>query len=176
MKRFNKFMAALLVLTLVLSTFAVTGAMAAQKVRITGSCHLRRGPGLGYSSRCTVPKGANVTYLGSRKKDSRGVAWLKVKYNGRTGWVSTRYATLKSSSSSSSHHSSSYSSGRVRTTGSVHIRTSPSLHGKVLGSVGSGSRLKYRGKTSRDSRGVKWYAVTFNGRNGWVSSRYAYLD
>lgn len=109
MKRFNKFLAALLVLSLCLSMFAVTGAMAASKVRITGKCHLRSGPGLGYSSKAIVPKGASVTYKGSSRKDGRGVRWYKISYKGRTGWVSSRYASL--SKSSSSHSSSSSSSG-----------------------------------------------------------------
>ena len=161
MKKFNKFMAALLVLTLILSTVAVSGALAGSKIRITGNCHLRKGPGLGYSIKRTVPSGAKVTYLGSSKKDGRGVRWYKIKYSGSTGWVSSRYAKLSSSSSGS---------GRVRTTGSVHIRTSPKLSGKIIGSVSAGTRLEYRGKTSRDSRGVKWYAVYYNGRKGWVSS------
>ena len=178
MKRFNKFLAALLVLSLCLSTFAMTGALASSKVRTTGSCHLRKGPGLGYAIRCTVPKGRTLSYKGSSKKDGRGVRWYKVSYNGYTGWVSSRYAYLTSSSSYyyDDDDDDYYYYGRVKTTGSVHIRTSPRLSAKSLGSVGAGVRLKYRGKTSRDSRGVKWYAVVYNGHNGWVSSRYARLS
>lgn len=172
MKRFKKLMAALLVLTLCLSTFAATAAFASQKVYMRGSCNLRSGPGLGYRIKRSIPSGYHATYLGSRKRDRRGVTWLKVKYNGTTGWVSTRYASLKKSGGGSHHDSGS---GRVRTTGSVHIRTSPNLHGRIIGSVGAGVRLRYRGKSSKDGRGVRWYAVYYNGRKGWVSSRYARL-
>lgn len=169
MKRFHKFLAALLVLTFLVSTVAVTGALAYSKIKITGKCNLRSGPGLGYSIKRTVPYGAKVTYLNSSKKDGRGVRWYKIKYSGSTGWVSSKYAKLSSSSSSSS---SSY--GHVRTTGSVHIRTSPKLSGKILGSVPAGTKLTYRGKSSKDGRGVRWYAVWFNGHKGWVSSVYSY--
>lgn len=160
-------MAALLVLTLCMSVFAVT-AIAEQYVKIKGDCNLRTGPGLGYSVRTSVPAGKKLTYLGSRKKDGRDVTWYKVKYNGKTGWVSSRLSSLSSSGGSSS-------SGKVKTTGSVYIRSSASRSGKILGSVKAGTKLTYRGKSSKDSRGVRWYAVKFNGQNGWVSSRYSYL-
>lgn len=159
-------MAALLVLTLLVSTFAIP-AFAESKVYIKSDANLRYGPGLGYSVRMSIPAGKSLTYLGSRKKDSRDVTWYKVKYKGKTGWVSSRLSSLKSSGSSSGK--------KVKTTGSVHIRSSASRSGKILGSVSAGTKLTYRGKTSKDSRGVKWYAVKFNGKNGWVSSRYSYL-
>jgi len=171
MSKFRKMMAALLVLALCLSTFAMTAALA-QSVKIKQSCNLRSGPGLGYRVKRTIAAGKTATYQGSRKKDSRGVSWLKVKYNGTTGWVSTRMASLSSSSSSKSY---SGSGRKVKATGSVHIRTSPSRSGRIIGAISYGTRLKYRGKSSKDGRGVRWYAVYYNGRKGWVSSRYSKL-
>ena len=85
-------MAALLVLTFLVSTVAVTGALAYSKIKITGKCNLRSGPGLGYSIKRTVPYGAKVTYLNSSKKDGRGVRWYAVWYNGHKGWVSSVYS------------------------------------------------------------------------------------
>lgn len=167
MKRFNKFLAVLLVMTLFLSTVAIPGALASSKVKITGKCNLRSGPGLGYYIKTTVPKGVKLTYTSS-KKDGRGVRWYKVKYNGYTGWVSSVYAKKTSSSSSSS-------STKVKTTGSVHIRKSASRYGTIIGAVGPGVKLTYRGKSSKDSRGVRWYAVYYKGQKGWVSSVYSYL-
>lgn len=172
MSKFRKMLAALLVLTMCLSTFAMTAALA-QSVRIKQSCNLRSGPGLGYRVKRTIPGGRTATYQGSRKKDSRGVSWLKIKYNGTTGWVSTRMASLSSSKSSSKSYSGS--GRKVKATGSVHIRTSPSRSGRIIGSISYGTRLRYRGKSSKDGRGVRWYAVYYNGRKGWVSSRYSRL-
>ena len=42
-----------------------------------------------------MKKGQTASYLGSTKKDARGVAWYKVSFNGRTGWVSSRYGKLR---------------------------------------------------------------------------------
>lgn len=48
------------------------------------------GKGLG-----VLPKGASATYLNQSSVDERGVAWYRVRYDGVTGWVSSRYTTLK---------------------------------------------------------------------------------
>ena len=43
----------------------------------------------------TLPKGATAKYLGSTKYDNRDIAWYKISYDGVTGWVSSKYTTLK---------------------------------------------------------------------------------
>ena len=40
-------------------------------------------------------------------------------------------------------------------------------------SIKSGRTLEYTGKSSVDSRGVRWYRVKYHGSFGWVSSRYS---
>ena len=56
---------------------------------------LRTGPGLGYDRTGKVlHRGESATYLGSTSVDSRGVAWYKVRFDGREGWVSSRYTRL----------------------------------------------------------------------------------
>lgn len=42
-----------------------------------------------------LPKGGSATYLEDSAVDDRGVTWYKVRYDGVTGWVSSRYTTLK---------------------------------------------------------------------------------
>ena len=64
-------------------------------VKATGDVRLRKGPGLDYAEITTMKKGQTASYLGSTKKDARGVAWYKVSFNGRTGWVSSRYGKLR---------------------------------------------------------------------------------
>ena len=63
---------------------------------------------------------------------------------------------------------------KVNITGDCNVRSSASLNGKILGSVPEGTTLKGTGKTKTDSRGVDWYGVTYKGKSGWVSSKYAY--
>ena len=63
-------------------------------VKTTGSVNVRKGPGKDYAIMGTLDCGVMVSYLGSKKTDSRGVAWYKINYNGQVGWVSSKYAKL----------------------------------------------------------------------------------
>ena len=58
---------------------------------VTGDTNVRTGPGLKYRSIGVLFKGDETKYLGKSSTDNRGVAWHKVDWNGRTGWVSSRY-------------------------------------------------------------------------------------
>ena len=73
----------------------VTGGKdASQKIKTTGNANVRKGPGLDYAPLGTVSSGTKLTFLGIAKKDDRGVAWYKVKFNGATGWISSKYAKI----------------------------------------------------------------------------------
>ena len=89
--------AVLLLIAISLLATALAGVAAAEGayVEATGSVNVRRGAGLGYSSLGTVEKGTRLTYLNSSTVDDRGVIWYLVSYEGVTGWVSSRYTTLK---------------------------------------------------------------------------------
>lgn len=63
-------------------------------VKTTGNVHVRKGPGLDYAEMGTLDKGTLISYLGSSKKDERGVRWYKINYNGKVGWVSSKYSKL----------------------------------------------------------------------------------
>ena len=63
-------------------------------VKATGDMHLRKGPGLDYAEVKVIKAGKTAKYLGSTKKDARGVAWYKVSFNNKTGWVSSKYGKL----------------------------------------------------------------------------------
>ena len=71
------------------------GASADRRVQLTGSANVRSGPGLDYGAIGTVDEGTTLTWLGSTRKDERGVQWYNVSYRGESGWVSSRYARLK---------------------------------------------------------------------------------
>lgn len=73
----------------------VTGGKdAGQKIKATGNANVRKGPGLDYDTMGTVASGKTLTFLGFIKKDDRGVAWYKVSFNGKTGWISSKYAKI----------------------------------------------------------------------------------
>ena len=73
---------------------AAGGKNKPKTVVTTGNVHVRKGPGLDYASMGTLAKGTTVSYLGSTKKDERGVAWYKINFNGNVGWVSSKYSKL----------------------------------------------------------------------------------
>ena len=141
-------------------------------IKTEGSVNVRKSPNLSSASLGTVEKGKTLTFLGKTSTDARGVKWYKVSYNGSTGWVSSRYTEITYGSSGSSSSSGKY----VKAVGgSVTIRSSANKSSASLGYIPEGKTGTYQGKTSTDSRGVKWYKVSYNGVTGWVSSRYAQL-
>jgi uncharacterized protein YraI len=65
------------------------------KVVTTGNVWMRKGAGLGYAKIIAVPEGTTVTYLGKSSTDNRGVKWYNVKYDGKEGWLSSKYSKIK---------------------------------------------------------------------------------
>ena len=62
---------------------------------------------------------------------------------------------------------------KIKATGNVHVRKTPSLNGAELGIMGKGDTVKFLGELKFDNRGVAWYKVRYNAQVGWVSSKYA---
>lgn len=148
-------------------------------VKVTGgTVNVRSKAGLNGSVVTSVNKGAIISCLGVASKDSSGMTWYKVKANGKTGWISSRYATKSSAPSASSGSSSSgpevgMSGSYVKaSTGSVTLRSKPNLNGTALGTISKGKTATFLNKASTDSRGVVWFKVKYNGKTGWVSSKY----
>ena len=54
----------------------------------------------------------------------------------------------------------------------VNVRDEPGTSGDVLGIAYDGDKLPYKGR-SKTVSGREWYEVEFNGKDGWVSSKYA---
>ena len=138
-----------------------------------GKSNLRSGPGLDYTDIGTIQKGETAAYLGEQSTDERGVVWYKVRYNGKTGWVSSRYTTLTNDGGTSTKETSS---GYVKATGGKsNLRSGPGLDYTDIGTIQKGETAAYLGEQSTDERGVVWYKVRYNGKTGWVSSRYTTL-
>ena len=143
---------------------------AARKVYITGNgVRVRTGPGTKYRTVGSVYKGDLLTYRNKSKKDENGGNWFNVTYEGASRWVSTRYANLTKKVTTSSKT-------KVITTGNVWLRKGPGTKYSEYCAVGKGSKLAYQNKSAFDSRGIKWYKVSYKNRKLWVSSRYSYLE
>ena len=70
------------------------GKSGSKLVKTTGNVNVRKGPGKDYAVMGVLSEGITVSYLGTTKKDGRGVAWYKINYNGNVGWVSSKYSKL----------------------------------------------------------------------------------
>ena len=135
-------------------------------VTTTGKVFMRKGAGINYKSILTVKSGVNVPCSGV-KRDSRGVLWYQVTYNKKTGWISSVYATTDRKNPPKSKV--------VASSGDTWIRKQPNKSSTKLGLLPQGKKATYCQQSKKDSRGVRWYKVTYKGITGWVSSKYTKL-
>ncbi len=160
------------------SKYSVTysSSTASGKIYGVGKSNIRTKPSLNGKILGTFPKGAEGTHVDKKTSvDSRGVTWYKVKYNGMTGWVSSAYTTtVKGGKGSKNSESVSGSKKVYASDGKSNIRKSPDKESTILGTFPEGAEAKYYG-AQKDSRGVSWYKIKYNGITGWVSSKYTTL-
>ena len=121
-----------------------------------------------------MPNGASLKVLGT----SANGLWLKVQYNGTTGWCYKEYTTMNNSSSTSSNTTNSTSSTSQTTSNGIgtvvnvpsgyylHLRTQPNTQSKIIKSLTEGSHVIILGQTNG------WYKVDINGTIGYVSGSY----
>ena len=131
-----------------------------------GQSYIRSSAGISGRKLAVLQENDVAEYLGKTKLDERGVAWYKVEYDGVAGWVSSMYTALDMGGES-------YSREVVADDGQSYIRDYPSLNGAKLRVFREGDSADYLEESSRDSRGVIWYKVAYDGVVGWVSSRYS---
>ena len=170
MKNIKKIVAAMLVAVMLLTS----AALAAGKIKTDGQVNLRKGAGLDYASVGTM-KAGKVLNFDKTRKDERGVIWYHVK----GGWISSKNTTqiegTVSKEKDASTKSAKATGNTVKATGNLHLRKGPGLDYAEAGIIKAGKTAKYLGTTRKDARGVAWYKVSFNGKTGWVSSKYGKL-
>ena len=147
----------------------------ASYIRIVGGkVNIRSSATSDSKSKGTIPSGGVADCLGIAKTDSRGVKWYKVDYNGTTGWVSSQYAQPTNDGSSYDKDESTADSVRI-VGGDCSIRAKANKDSTRKGVIPEGDTAEYLGSSKKDSRGVVWYKIEYEGVTGWVSSRYADL-
>ena len=155
-------------LAILVGLLAITlTAQGASKIYVNMNSNLRKGPGKDFDVVTTVKAGTTLTFLGDMEEDDRGVTWYCVSYKGKELWISSKCGTRVSKPVTSAKK-------RVITTADCNLRKGPGLNYKIYTSVQEGSAFKYLGKTKKDSRGVKWYKISYYGKSLWVSSRNSY--
>lgn len=131
---------------------------------------VRSGPAKSYSSLGTMAKGKVFDITGSTK-DSSGRIWYRLNFNGKTGYVSSEYVKT-----------TSVVTPMTNTTGTVTTKTDPLIVRSgagtgfsKLGTIAKGKTFDVTGQT-QDNTGLVWYVFDFNGKTGYVSSKYVTIE
>jgi uncharacterized protein YgiM (DUF1202 family) len=129
----------------------------------TANLNLRSSSSTKGSILTTIPKGKSVTYI------SKSGSWFKVKYSGKTGWVSSSYlkgATPNKNESPSPSVEKPKANLTYQTTARLNLRTEASTQGSVLTLIPKGEKVTYLSKNSF------WFKVKYGNKTGWVSSEF----
>ena len=116
----------------------------------------------------TIPKGKKVTIVKKNAAKANGYTWYKVTYDGKTGYVVSKYISIKSSSTATT----SSSTKTAKTTTSVKLRKTAKTAGKVLKTIPKGKKVTIVKKNAVKANGYTWHKVTYGGKTGYVVSKY----
>lgn len=142
-------------------------ALAEYVVPTNGQTYLRDQPSLTGGVVGQLVDGDCAEYLSQTWSSADSMTWYKIRCNGVTGWVCSKYATLSSSAGDSSES--------VYASADTYIRDYPAVYGYIVDKLPAGSRAKYLGQRCTDDLNVDWYYVSYGSATGWVSSKNASL-
>lgn len=171
----KKVSAIIIAIMMVFTVFLVIPTLDVGKVYGTGETgqvtatqlNVRSGAGTNYSKIGSLDKGKTFTVTGSAK-DTSGVTWYKLNYNGKAGYVSSNYVNIKQNTVTSVTNMQ----GTVNTAKDpLIVRSGPGTGYSKLGTLAKGKTFAITGKI-QDSSGVWWYTFNYNGKTGYVSSAY----
>lgn len=117
---------------------------------------MRSGPGTGYAILGTYNNGTALTINGT---DS---GWTKVTIGGVSGYIRSDYV---STAGSSSGGQTGTQTGYINGT-SVRMRSGANTSSQILGVYNTGTEMTITGSSGN------WYAVTYNGQQGYVCKDY----
>lgn len=148
-------------------------ANSAFNAKTTAGVRLRKGPGLSYDTITVLAEGTKVNVTSTKNSE-----WYAVTTaSGQKGYVFSEYLNVTgtvneddSSDSGSSDNSNTGTNGEAaKTTTGVHLRSGKGTNYSSLGVIPGGTAI-----TVTDKSDV-WYAVTVNGKSGYMYSEYIKL-
>ena len=130
---------------------------------IDGPLNLRSGPSTGNSSITLMPYGASMSLTGETSGE-----WVRVVYNGTTGWAHSAY--LGSGGSGTPSQPSQPSNpgvgdtviGSMVTTDNLNMRSGPSTSNGLITTIPRGVTVELMGNAQGG-----WYPVRYAGNKGW---------
>lgn len=120
------------------------------------SVRMRSGAGTSYSILGTYNNGTALTITGTEN------GWTKVVIGGVAGYIRSDYVAA---GAAPANPGTASGTGYINGTG-VRLRAGASTTSQILGSYNTGTAMTITGSSGN------WYAVTYNGRNGYVSKDY----
>ena len=142
--------------------------------KTTAGVRLRKGPGLNYDTITVLSEGTGVNVTSTSNSE-----WYAVTTaSGQKGYIYAEYVKITgtvnedgSSGSGGSEKSDKGTSGEAaKTTTGVHLRSGKGTNYSSLGVIPGGTAI-----TVTDKSDV-WYAVTVNGKSGYMYSEYIKLN
>lgn len=131
--------------------------------------NMRLGPGTNYGIVATYQKGTKVNVSGTSGD------WYEVSVNGKYGYIKKDFVKVSSSSSEDEPEDVPAPTQTLNETGIIHgtsvrMRGGPGTNYAVVGYLNNGTKVSITGKTGN------WYAIKYNGTNGYVSSDYVSIS
>lgn len=174
-KRINTFTVMLTAIFVLATVFTILPAMgtghayAASKGTIkNGPLNVRSGPGTNYSKLGTIDKGKTIT-ITDTKKGKSGTKWYKFKFGSKNGYVSSAYVTIKAASSGTTTYTKA-KTGVIKD-GPLTVRSNAGTSYSQVGTLAKGKSVSLKGE-KKDSKGAKWYRITFKGKTAYIHSSY----
>ena len=130
----------------------------------TANLNLRQGTSTSSKILTTIPKGKTIEIL-----DKSNTSWYRVRYNGKTGYVSSQYISINGNSNSNNNTSTTSENGV--TTANLNLRQGTSTSSKILTTIPKGKTIEILDKSN-----TSWYRVRYNGKIGYVSSQYISIN
>lgn len=124
--------------------------------------NVRSGAGTKYSKCSFSPLKKNVKVgVCDSAKSSDGSTWYYIEYNGKYGFVHSKYIKKEEAVI------------KYKTTSNLNLRSTAGLINSknVLCVIPKGKTVTYKNKT-KTVNGVEWYYVAYDGKNGYVSGKY----
>ena len=109
----------------------------------------------------TIPKGKTIEIV-----EKLNSGWYKVNYNGKTGYVSSSYVSINGST----ENKPSIVTEKGVTTANLNLRVEASTSSKIITTIPKGQTIEIVEKLNSG-----WYKVNYNGKTGYVSSKYVRL-
>ena len=154
------------------STKAVTGTG-------TAGLRLRDGADLSAAILTVAPEGANLTITGAPRLNG-GRAWYPVAYAGVNGWAVADYlgaASAETAPVATNQQALAITIGEhavVSSTGGweLRLRVASNLDAGTIAAAPEGSVLRVMDGPLSDASGNAWYAVSYDGIEGYASAAY----